>query len=157
MLKTSSNKITSLTVSSFCRTQVCSKFRLFSQQCLWCKSESLNPGLSMQHATKTWLWTIVSLVPSASPIFLLLAVRLFCTASDRKLGRPGNEANYSSRRYWSIAWPHACRKNRPVECEELGTILRTTVTSTLANWTDGQPQLIQRIMKASGMFPLPSV
>ena len=33
----------------------------------------------------------------------------------------------------------------------------TTVTSTLANWTDGQPQLTQRIMKALGTFPLPSV
>ena len=91
----------------------------------------------MQHATKTWLWTIVSLVPRPSPSFLSLAVQLFRTASDGKLGRPRNEANYSSRWYWSIAWLHACRKNSPVKCEELRTILcnySDLNTSQLDRW-----------------------
>ena len=65
----------------------------------------------MQHATKTWLWTIV--------------------AGD-------------------IDQSHDCRKNSPVSVKNQEQSGVTTVTSTLAIGTDGQPQLIHRIMKALG-------
>ena len=53
---------------------------------------------------------------------------------------------------------HDCRKTAQWSVKSQEHSCVTTVTSTLATGTDGQPQLIQRTMKALGManlFPLP--